>query len=104
MLLSFELTVEKVSVEVYTYMPPAKPPDEALFALMRPLYGTTPSGPLHWKDSGLSVKDGRAKAQLHSSKAPTMADLGITPGNMLLTKGEKEAVSRQLVPSPTPHL
>ena len=64
-LLSFELTVEKLSIEVYTYMPPAVTPDEALFALMRPLYGTTPSGPVHWKESGLSVKCGRLKEPLY---------------------------------------
>ena len=55
LLLSCELRVEKVSIEVYTYIPPEMlTPCEALFALMRPLDGTVPFGPFHWKDRGLS--------------------------------------------------
>ena len=59
-----------MSVEVYTYIPPEPAPCEALFALMRPLDGTVPFGPFHWKDRGLSDRVVRLKEQLTDRGAP----------------------------------
>ena len=69
-LLSCELRVEKVSVEVYIYVPPICEPLEALFALMRPLNGTEPFGPAHMNRRGLSVEKPTDTEQLTCSCDP----------------------------------